>query len=100
MHSACGYSCGYSIDSPTLLNPLDKLLVILSKVFPIDYIGFAGAVVFMFLSAISGMVALGIRLCGMKLWSVRPGHTMPNAMILVRLTHTPYHLTDRADLSC
>jgi len=81
-HSTCGAGCGYTIDKPTLPNPLDKALLGLAKVFPLDYILFALAVVFLFLCAVSGMVSLGIRLAFVKLWSVRAHHTMPNALLM------------------
>jgi len=61
LNSKCGLSCGYFIDKYTLFNPLDWLLVQLSKVFPLDLI-FIGIILFYVLvSCIFGIVRLGVR---------------------------------------
>ncbi len=62
MHSSCKTSCGYAIAAPSVFNPANELLVYASKIFPADYIVFAGIALYVFLCTIAAFCALGIRL--------------------------------------
>ena len=61
MNSECGLKCGYVIEKYHLFNPLDFILVELSKYYPLDFILFAMILFFMFITCIYGLVRLGIK---------------------------------------
>eukprot|EP00823_Brevimastigomonas_motovehiculus_P003905 TRINITY_DN2472_c1_g1_i1.p1 TRINITY_DN2472_c1_g1~~TRINITY_DN2472_c1_g1_i1.p1 ORF type:complete len:582 (+),score=128.69 TRINITY_DN2472_c1_g1_i1:67-1812(+) len=80
-HSDCKASCGYTLDHPTLGNPIDLMLKEFSKVFPIDFFVFGGLIVYIFFCILSGMISLGVRLLIFKLYNIRKHRTMPNGLI-------------------
>eukprot|EP00455_Lapot_gusevi_P032977 TRINITY_DN3601_c0_g1_i5.p1 TRINITY_DN3601_c0_g1~~TRINITY_DN3601_c0_g1_i5.p1 ORF type:complete len:363 (-),score=109.87 TRINITY_DN3601_c0_g1_i5:136-1224(-) len=82
LHSECRTSCGYAIDTPSILNPINSLLVYSSKVFPIDYIIFGGIMVYLFLCTISGLCSLGIRLVCVT-FHIRKQRTLQNSLLLM-----------------
>jgi len=82
IYSPCTTACGYSLESPTVSNPIDLALRTFSKAFPIDYIVFGCLVIYIFLCTINGLVVLGIRLFCWKLHEVKKGDTPPNAMLM------------------
>lgn len=80
--SDCGWSCGFVITSPQLiLNPLDFVLTYSSRYFPLDVITFAGIVIFITLGTLSGILAFGIRFIWIKMFTVRPHKTIPQALV-------------------
>lgn len=82
MHSTCGASCGYSLLSTHIVNPIDAGLKGLAKAFPIDCLLFAALVIYIFFATISGVVGLGVRICVFKLYSIQKTRTMPNAYLM------------------
>lgn len=82
LHSTCKLSCGYAIDKAYIFNPLDKTLNFLSQMFPLDFILFGGLVTYIFVCSIAGMVMLGIRLCGLKLYRFQKNKTMSHALLM------------------
>lgn len=82
MHSQCGSSCAYALDSPTLFNPLDEVLKLLAPAFPLDFVFFGVLVLYVFLATVHGLVMLGVRLCVWKLYSFFPRRTMPNGVLM------------------
>jgi len=82
IHSTCKTHCGWTVDSPSLPNPVDIILNALSEVFPIDYFLFALLVIYLMLCTVSALVSLGVRIIFFKLHDVRKAHTMPNALLL------------------
>ena len=81
-HSLCGASCGYALAKTQILNPIDEAFRELAKAFPIDCIFFAGLVLYIFMSCVSGIVGLGVRFFVVKLYSVQKGATAPNAFLM------------------
>jgi len=80
--SDCGWSCGFVITSPQLiLNPLDMILTYSSQYFPLDIITFSLIVVFITIGTLSGILAFGIRFMWIKMFSVRPQKTIPQALV-------------------
>ena len=61
MNSKCGFSCGYILESNTFYNPIDSLLVSVSKVFPLDLLMIGLILLYVFVTCIYGIVKLGIR---------------------------------------
>lgn len=60
-HSTCGFSCGFMIEKPSYVNPLDHVLVWTSKYFPMDYMIFSLFVFYISISCLYGMVKVGIK---------------------------------------
>lgn len=81
-HSPCGKGCGYVGGSPILFNPLNFIMVKLSKVFPIDYVVQILLVLFMFVCTVSGLSLIGIRILWMVIWRVRIKRTKPQALLM------------------
>jgi len=81
-HHWCGASCGFILAYPQILNPLDSLLTILSKYFPLDYVIISLLVLYMFFSTMSGIVNIGIRFLWVNLFTVKQSSTPPQGMLL------------------
>lgn len=74
MNSACGIlhpavNCGYILNSPTLFNPYDKLLSLLTPYFPLDLVVLGFAFFYVFAASLSGMIRLGIRILWIRVRS-------------------------------
>ena len=61
LNSKCGFSCGYILEKNTFFNPLDYLLVQLSKVFPLDLLCIGLILFYVLITCIFGLVKLGIK---------------------------------------
>lgn len=75
------WKTGYSEASPRLINPVDKMLTVFQKAFPVDYITLTLLTFYLVLSTASGIVQMGIRFCFMKVFSVRVGKTVPQGIL-------------------
>jgi len=81
-----GPKSGYAIHNSSIPNPLDLLLVVSSTVFPVDYIVYTGIVLFLVLSSMSGMKAVGIRICWVSVYRIRAWKTHPRGLLLAVLS--------------
>jgi len=81
-HHWCGASCGFILSYPQILNPLDSLLTILAKYFPLDYVIISLLVLYMFFATLSGIVNIGIRFLWVNLFTVRRSATPPQGILL------------------
>jgi len=81
-NSKCTTSCGYSVDKPSIPNPVDLMLNLFSKVFPVDLFVFGAMSLYIYLCAITGLVALGVGCCYFKMLQVKISRTTPGAMLL------------------
>lgn len=81
-NSICKSHCGYILAYANILNPFNWILVKSSKVFPIDYVIFLLLVIFFFFSSVVGIASLGIRFLWLKIFSIRKGHTSPQALLM------------------
>lgn len=61
MNSKCGLFCGYIIEKNTYFNPLDYLLVQLSRIFPFDLIFVGVILLYIFITCLYALVKLGIK---------------------------------------
>jgi LMBR1 domain-containing protein 1 len=82
LHSPCGPSCGYALDSPQIINPIDQALRFLNQFFPLDAIAFAGLVIYIYFACVHGMVSLGVRILVWKLYSIKKGNSYPHAIMM------------------
>jgi len=78
----CGSSCGFVLAYPQIMNPLDSLLTLLSKYFPIDYIVFGALVMYIFFASLSGVVQIGIRFLWINLYKIHKGASPPQGLLL------------------
>ncbi|KAI7887323.1 lmbr1 domain-containing protein [Lichtheimia hyalospora FSU 10163] len=86
--SICGSSCGYVINHPDLFNPINIIFVKLANVFPLDYIFMVLLIIYFFLSTMSGVITMGVRLLWISLFKIRKGATMPQALLILTILMT------------
>lgn len=77
----CGSQCGFITAYPKIFNPLDSLLTILSKFFPVDYVILALLIFYIFFSTLSGIVHIGVRFLWVHLFEVRRSRTPPQGLL-------------------
>jgi len=78
-HAKC---CDYTLSKPHYPNPIDRFLLILAKASPVDSIFYTVFIVYLFICAIAGLVALGARFTFFKLYDIRPSNTPANGFIM------------------
>lgn len=83
MHSILGYKLGYAISETTLPNPIDIVLVLAQRVFPLDYILVTLIMVYFVFCSISGIRNIGIWFFCVKLYKIRPRRTSPQALLMM-----------------
>ncbi|KAK5171968.1 uncharacterized protein LTR77_003605 [Saxophila tyrrhenica] len=88
MNSACGAHCGFLLGKTQIFNPINWLLILTSKIFPIDYIIFLFLVLLYFSASVLGIASIGIRFLWITLFKIRRGHTTPNAMLMATVLLT------------
>ena len=87
-NSACGASCGYVLGKTKILQPINALLTVTSRVFPIDYIIFLLLTILFFCATVVGLASIGIRFLWVILFRIRKGQTSPNAMLMATVLLT------------
>lgn len=85
-NTICGAKCGFILDNPLLFNPLNSLLILAARVFPLDYILLSVVIFYLFAATIRGILRVGIRLLWIKLYDINPHSTMPQALLLCAVT--------------
>ena len=83
LHSSCGAKCGYILDHPHYLNPLDRLLSVLAPYFPLDAFVVAIIVFYFFGATLSGFYDLGVRALWKKIADLRTHRTPPAGIVLL-----------------
>jgi len=78
----CGAQCGFVLAYPKIFNPLDSLLTILSKYFPLDYIILSLIIFYIFFTTLSGIVRIGVRFLWVNLYKIRPRATPPQGLLM------------------
>lgn len=81
-----GMKMGYALVNRTLPNPIDMVLVPLQRVFPLDYILILIVTWFLLLCTMSGIRNLGIRVFGIKMYSLKRRKTRPQGLLLTCVT--------------
>lgn len=87
-NSVCKRHCGYLLGSTEILQPINEIMTIASRVFPVDYIIFLVITLIFFSSSVVGIATLGIRFLWVSLFKIRKGHTTPNAMLMATVLLT------------
>eukprot|EP00794_Sanderia_malayensis_P004619 gene4619-5226_t len=83
MKHSLGYKYGYALPKPTITNPLNFIMVYAQKVFPLDYILFAGIVLFLLFASMCGLKRMGIWCCFVRMYKVRAFKTMPQGLLMM-----------------
>lgn len=60
--NSCQASCGYALNVPNILNPVNYVLVESAKFFPLDYFVYGLLALYMLLCTIAALTHLGVRL--------------------------------------
>ena len=87
-NSVCKQHCGYILGNINIFNPVNWILVISAKVFPVDYIIFTLLVLFLFSSSVYGIASVGIRFLWIRILQIRKGHTFPQALLMATVLLT------------
>jgi len=87
-NSVCGRHCGYLLGHTKIFNPINWLMILTSKIFPIDYIIFLLLTLLFFAASVVGVATIGIRFLWITLFKIRKGHTSPNAMLMATVMLT------------
>ncbi|GCC30790.1 hypothetical protein chiPu_0009244 [Chiloscyllium punctatum] len=95
LHSL-GFDSGFIIFETNLANPLNKLLLVLQIVFPLDYVLIAIITMYLVFASMAGIRNMGIWFFWIRLYKIRPGRTRPQALLflcmilLLMVLHTSY----------
>jgi len=81
-NSACGARCGYVLGATRLFQPLNALLVLSARAFPLDYVLLLLLVAHLFAASVAGLSVVGIRALWVTVFRVRRGRTSPQALLL------------------
>lgn len=87
-NSVCRSSCGFVLGETQIFQPVNWVLTLSSKVFPIDYIIFLAVALIFFCASVVGLATIGIRFLWVVLFRIRKGHTTPNAMLMATVMLT------------
>lgn len=87
-NSICKSHCGYVLGHNKIFNPMNWILVMSAKIFPIDYVIFLFLVLFFFFSSVVGIASIGIRILWIKIFQIRKGRTSPQALLLATILLT------------
>jgi len=81
----CGSECGFILAYPKIFNPLDFVLTILSKYFPLDYIALGLIIFYIFFTTLSGIIRIGVRFLWISLYKIRRRSTPPQGLLLASI---------------
>ncbi|KAF2266035.1 putative lysosomal cobalamin transporter [Lojkania enalia] len=87
-NSVCKAHCGYILGKIHIVQPLNWIFVISSKVFPVDYVLFLLLTLFFFCASVVGIATIGIRFLWITIFKIRKGHTSPQALLLTTVLLT------------
>ncbi|KAK4565429.1 hypothetical protein LTR86_004046 [Recurvomyces mirabilis] len=80
-NSVCGTSCGYLLAHTQIFQPVNWILTLTARIFPIDYILWLLLTLLFFSASVVGVASIGIRFLWITLFRIKPGKTTPNAML-------------------
>lgn len=95
LHSA-GIDTGFVVFGTNITNPLNILLPILQRVFPLDYILITVIIMYFFFTSMAGIRNMGIWFFWIRLYKIRRERTRPQALLflcmilLLIVLHTSY----------
>lgn len=81
-NSICKSHCGYILGKVHVFQPINWIFVQTAKAFPVDYVLMALLILYFFSSSISGIAALGIRFLWIRIFQIKKGRTLPQALLI------------------
>ncbi len=85
LHSKCGLSCGYLVEENWIkFNPLDRLFVFTSKLFPLDLVFMTLILLYVFVVCIYAIANIGIRIFGQS-FEIMKRETSPQALNILSI---------------
>jgi LMBR1 domain-containing protein 1 len=87
-NSVCRSHCGFLLGHTQIFNPINYIMTVTSRIFPIDYILYLLLTMLFFASSVVGMATIGIRFLWITLFRIRKGQTTPNAMLMATVLLT------------
>lgn len=81
-NSICKAHCGYILGHINVFQPINWLFVKTAKAFPVDYVLMALLILFFFSSSISGLTTVGIRFLWIRIFQIKRGRTLPQALLI------------------
>ncbi|KAF2459761.1 putative lysosomal cobalamin transporter [Lineolata rhizophorae] len=81
-NSVCKARCGYVLGHANIFQPLNGLLVVSSRAFPVDYVLFLLLVLFFFAATVVGLATVGVRFLWVVLFRIRRRHSSPQALLV------------------
>jgi LMBR1 domain-containing protein 1 len=88
LNSSCKSSCGYLLGHVGIFQPINWILVVSSKVFPVDFVLFALLALLFFVASVTGIAVVGIRFLWITIFTIRKGRSSPQAMLLATMLLT------------
>ncbi|KAK9454633.1 hypothetical protein V1511DRAFT_500566 [Dipodascopsis uninucleata] len=82
MNTPCGRHCAFLSPKTEILNPINEILRLTSRVFPVDYIITLFIIIWLFISTVIGLSYFSIRLVWFVLFRIQRGKTDPQALLL------------------
>lgn len=81
-NSVCKSHCGYILGHINVFQPINWIFVQTAKAFPVDYILMALMILFFFSGSISGLAAIGVRFLWIRIFQIKNGRTLPQALLV------------------
>lgn len=81
-NSICKSHCGYILGKINIFQPMNWVFLQTATAFPVDYVLMAFLILFFFSSSISGIAAIGIRFLWIRIFQIKKGRTMPQALLI------------------
>lgn len=81
-NSVCKSHCGYILGHINVFQPINWIFVQTAKAFPVDYILMALMILFFFSGSISGLAAIGVRFLWIRIFQIKKGRTLPQALLI------------------
>lgn len=81
-NSVCKSHCGYILGHLNVFQPINWIFVQAAKAFPVDYILMALLILFFFSGSISGLAAIGVRFLWIRIFQIKKGRTLPQALLV------------------
>lgn len=81
-NSICKSHCGYILGHVNVFQPINWIFVQTAKAFPIDYILMALFILLFFSSSIGGIATIGIRFLWIRIFQIKKGRTLPQALLI------------------
>uniref|UniRef100_A0A6B2L2H5 LMBR1-like conserved region-containing protein n=1 Tax=Arcella intermedia TaxID=1963864 RepID=A0A6B2L2H5_9EUKA len=84
-HINCGFGCGFILQYPEIFNPLDKLLIVLAKFFPLDYIVLSIIIMYVYFCTLHAITEIGVKCFCLHMFKFQKDRTEPRALLMTSI---------------